>query len=115
MRLKRDDLNAQFALYATMKWLQNEIFVTMAGAASKKIASSPKEANEISEKTIALSIVSILANYMATTLCLGAHESHVVVVLTPVCRSTFMYILQGDLLVVSEHFRAATCELALCC
>lgn len=46
-----------------MKWLQNEIFVTMAGAASKNaIASSPKEANEISEKTIALSILSILAN-----------------------------------------------------
>lgn len=63
MRLKRDDLNAQFTRCATMKWLQNEIFVTMAGAASKNaIASSPKEANEISEKTIALSILSILAN-----------------------------------------------------
>ena len=39
-----------------------KIFVTMAGAASNAIASSSEEANEISEKTITLSILCILAN-----------------------------------------------------
>ena len=62
IRLKWDDLNAQLTLSTTTKWLQTEIFATMAGAASDAIASSSKLANENSERTIPLSILSILAN-----------------------------------------------------
>lgn len=114
IRLKWEDLHAQFTLWATTKWLQTEIFVTMAGAVSQRDCVifkrgqwdfrkdySPVNSEHISQLNGDNSLPS------------RAWESHCNSFDTRM--SMFMYILQSDLLVVRECFRAATCQLGLCC
>lgn len=114
MRLKRHNLSTIQPLCDQEMAPKQHIWHNGGCGYISEIASSPKEANEISEKTMVLSILSILANKMTTTLCFRAHESHVVVDLTPVCTLVLHAFLQRKLLVVSSKFWAAAL-VALCC
>lgn len=112
--VKMEQSSTQCDRCAITKWPRNEIFDTMTGAAHQNaIASSSNAANQISEETIELSILKTLTNYMPTTLCFRAHESHVVQGFDT--RSFSMHFFSATSLLSLRSFGAAASELALCC